>query len=454
MKTIDAQQLAGILGAPVAAGDPAAQVTAGVSIDTRTIEAGAAFFALRGENFDGDQFAMQALEAGAAVVVVAKWQGEVPAGAAVIVVEDPLVSLQKLACWWRRQLDIEVVAVTGSNGKTSTKDFIASVLEQKFKVCSTMKNFNNHIGVPLSVLSATEQCQAAVWEMGMNHSGEIAPLCQIAQPKFGVITNIGSAHIEHLGSRDAIAEEKGMLARALPADGVLIIPAICEYHAYLRDRTKAAIVPVGNGRGLVRAQQPVLNDRGSVFELVVEGVGNVEVRLPVPGRHMINNALLAAAVGWKLGLSLEQIAAGLASARVASGRLRRFRSGGVEVIDDTYNANPESMAAAIDTLTDMPAAAGARRIAVLGRMAELGSIAAEAHLKVGELAADRGLDVVAVGEGAEGIAEGAGGAPHFRTDDEAADWLRREVRAGDLVLFKGSRAAAIENVMNSVFPQD
>jgi UDP-N-acetylmuramoyl-tripeptide--D-alanyl-D-alanine ligase len=454
MKPMTAQQIAEILGAPVAAGNPGALADCGVSTDTRTLPAGAVFFALRGENFDGDAFAKAAIEKGAAVVVVHTWIGEAPANAAVIVVSDTLLALQKLAHWWRRQLDIPVVAITGSNGKTSTKDFTTAVLARKFNVSSTRGNLNNHIGVPLTVLATTSDHTAAVWEMGMNHSGEIAPLCEIARPKIGIITNIGTAHIEFLGSRDAIAEEKGMLARALPADGILFIPATCEYHEYLRQRTKAHLIPVGNGRGLVRAEDLRFEAGRTVFNLVIEGEGTAEVTLPVPGKHMVTNALLAAGAAWKLGVPVAEIAAGLSSASLTGGRLNSYHYKGVTVIDDTYNANPESMAAAIDTLADMPVINGARRIMVMGRMGELGAHAPAAHLKAGELATQRELKVLAVGEGAEGIASGAGDAPHFTDPAAAAAWLAREVKPGDVVLFKGSRAAAVEKFMNAAFPRN
>ena len=246
---------------------------------------------------------------------------EAPDHAAVIVVSDTLLALQKLAHWWRKQLDLPVVGITGSNGKTSTKDFTAAVLARKFRVSATRGNLNNHIGVPLTVLSTTPEHTAAVWEMGMNHSGEIAPLCEIARPKFGIITNIGTAHIEFLGSRDAIAEEKGMLARALPADGVLFIPAACDYHEYLRQRTKAHIIPVGNGRGLVRAEDLRFGQAARCSPSSSKASGSAEVMLPVPGKHMVTNALLAAGVGWKLGVPVGEIAAGLSAAGLTGGRL-------------------------------------------------------------------------------------------------------------------------------------
>ena len=453
MQSLTAQQLAEILGTTVAAGRPDALVSGGVSTDTRTLPRDAAFFALRGDHFAGDAFAGQALDTGAAAAVVSRWTGGEPAAGAVLVVADPLRALQRLAYWWRMNLSIPVVAITGSNGKTSVKDFTAAVLGRKYEVAATRGNLNNHIGVPLSVLATTARHTAAVWEMGMNHPGEIVPLCEIARPKYGIITNIGTAHIEFFGSRDAIAEEKGMLARALPADGILFIPATCDYHEYLRQRTKATLIPVGNGRGLVRAEDLHFDAERTCFTLAIEGEGKTEVELAVPGRHMVTNALLAAGIGWKLGVPLDDIAAGLAAAKLTGGRLQRYIWNGVTIIDDAYNANPESMAAAIETLADMPVTNGARRIIVLGRMGELGTHGPAAHLHVGELAARRHLTVLAVGEGSEGIARGAKDAPHFPRLEDGAKWLSREVKPGDVVLFKGSRTATVERVMNAAFPR-
>lgn len=453
MNPLTAQQIADILGARVTAGSADALASGGVCTDTRRLSPGALFVALRGENFDGDAFAPGALRDGAAVAVVRQWQGDPPAGTAVIEVPDTLLALQKIAHWWRKQLDLPVVAITGSNGKTSTKDFTAAVLSRVYQVSATRGNLNNHIGVPLTVLATTPEHTAAVWEMGMNHSGELAPLCEIARPKLGIITNIGTAHIEFLGTRDAIAEEKGTVARALPADGILFIPATCDYHEYFRQRTKATIIPVGNGRGLVRAEDLHFEADHTRFTLVIDELGSAEVVLPVPGRHMVTNALLAAGVGWKLGVPLAEIAAGLASAMLTGGRLHRYESNGVTIIDDTYNANPESMVAAIDTLADLPLHNGARRFAVLGRMGELGIHAKAAHQRVGEFAARRGLRVIAVGEGSEEIARAADGAPHFPVLGDAATWLVGEVKPGDVVLFKGSRTATVEKVMNSAFPK-
>jgi UDP-N-acetylmuramoyl-tripeptide--D-alanyl-D-alanine ligase len=454
MKTITAGQLSDILGASLVAGSAAVLVSGGVSTDTRNLTAGCAFFALRGENFDGDRFAVAALQGGASVAVVHTWDGSAPADTAVIVVKDTLLALQLLAHWWRKQLDLPIIAITGSNGKTSTKDFTAAVLSQRFNVSATRGNLNNHIGVPLTVLATTEKHTAAVWEMGMNHSGEIAPLCEIARPKYGIITNIGTAHIEFMGSREGIAEEKGVLARALPADGILFLPASCDFTEYFRMRTHAHLISVGNGRGLVRAENITFESDGTLFDLVIEGEGSSQVFLTVPGRHMVGNALLAAAVGWKLGLSVEEISTGLSSAILTGGRLRRLQHQGITIIDDTYNANPESMAAAIETLAETTVAENANRYIVLGRMGELGTHAEAAHFKTGELAQSRGLTVIAVGQGAEGIAAGAGDAIYFPELDEAASYLAKKVKTGDAVLFKGSRSATIERVMNAAFPRN
>jgi len=454
MNPLTAQSIADLTGGRITAGNPAAVVSGGVSTDTRKLAAASAFFALSGERFDGAAFAPAALAAGAAVVVATRWENaSCPDHAAVILHPDPLLALQRLAAWWRRQLQIPVVGITGSNGKTSTKDFTAAVLSRKFHVAATVGNLNNHIGVPLSVLATTSEHQAAVFEMGMNHAGEIAPLCEIARPRFGVITHIGTAHIEFLGSREAIAEEKGMLARALPADGILFLPATSDFHDYLRQRTKASIVSVGNGRGLVRAEDLRTSERGTDFTLVIEDLGTSQVSLPVPGKHMVTNALLAAAVGWKLGVPIDDISAGLSASALTHGRLQQRNDHGITLIDDTYNANPDSMVAALETAAAIPTSPAGRHIAVLGRMGELGSHADAGHRLVGTTAAKLGFLIAAVGPGSEEIVTAAGpAARHFPTHADAADWLANTAKPGDVVLFKGSRTAAIELVLQAAFP--
>jgi len=430
-------------------------ITGGVSTDTRSIPENALFFALRGENFDAHNFLAEAVSAGAGALVVDQPE-KVPANVPAILVDDVLNGLQRLAHWYRQQLGIPVVAITGSNGKTSTKDLITSVLSQKFKVNATKGNLNNHIGLPLSVLATSEDDEVGVFEMGMNHPGEIAPLCEIARPDVSIITNIGSAHIENMGSRDAIAEEKGAVARALTEKGTLLISANCEYADYFTARNAGYTIAVGNGRGAVRAENLLTTEQGTRFDLVIDQLGRIETSIEVSGKHMVSNAMLAAGAGHVLGLSLEEIAQGLAQAELTSGRLRRFDHEGVGVIDDTYNANKESVSAAIETLAELPAKGS--RVIVLGMLAELGEHTSEAYQSVGRLAAKRGLTLVVVGGPAKEIAEsasaeGSADVEFFEEITPAAAWLKSKVQEGDLVLFKGSRAAAMERVMNQAFPE-
>lgn len=450
--------LADAVSGELSIGNGEAMVTEGVCTDTRVINKGCLFIALIGERFDAHDHLAEAVAGGAAALMVSRVPQDVDFGTTeVIVVGDTLLGLQRLARWYREQLGIPTVGITGSNGKTSTKDLTAAVLRQRFEVTATAGNLNNHIGVPLSVLSAEEEDEVCVFEMGMNHAGEIAPLCEIAQPHIGIITNIGTAHIEHLGSRDAIAEEKGALPRSLPEVGTFIVPINCPYLEYFRERTAARTIAVANGRGMVRAEGLQLTPLGSRFTLVIDGLGRAEVEIPVTGRHMVNNALLAAAAGWTLGMTIEEIGAGLESVELTSGRLRRFEQRGIAVYDDTYNANPDSVKAAIDVLAENPVEEELKRTVVLGMMAELGPDADQYHEEVGEYGARHGVRVVSVGVPAAKIAEGARAAGsddaiHFDDYEEAVNWLKKELKAGDQVLFKGSRMAAVEKVMNEVFP--
>ncbi|MBK1789793.1 UDP-N-acetylmuramoyl-tripeptide--D-alanyl-D-alanine ligase [Persicirhabdus sediminis] len=460
MKPITVTQIIQATGGQLAAACPssmAGRAVSAVSTDTRTLKQGDLFVALKGENYDANQFLANAQGAGASVILAESVSGVDLDKTAVVVVADGLLALQRLALWYRSQLNIKVVGITGSNGKTSTKDFTAAVVGEKFKVNATRGNLNNHIGLPLSILSTEEDDEVCIWEMGMNHPGEIAPLCQIAKPDIGVITNIGTAHIEFLKSREGIAEEKGALAKALPDEGTLIVAAVCDFAHYFAERTHADVIFAGNGRGLVRAEQLHLTESGSTFKLVIGEEDTAMVDLPVAGRHMVNNALLAASVGHVLGMKAAEIARGLNGSTLTSGRLRRYDSAGITVFDDTYNANPDSVAAALETLNEMPRKNGGRKIAVLGMMGELGIHADKAHLEVGRLASEFGFQVVSVGENAENIYRGAtedgGDAEQFNDITAAADWLKSFCKSGDLVLFKGSRSAGMERVMNKALPQ-
>ena len=448
--------IAATAGKAVVAGDRA--ITAGLTTDSRAITPGCVFLALCGERFDGNNFAADATQKGAAAVVVSRLAGEYAPGSTVVLVEDTLVALQSLAAWWRGQLEpLHVVGLTGSSGKTSTKDMCLSVLSQKFNALATKGNLNNHIGVPLSILSTPQDTQAAIWEMGMNHAGEIAPLCAMTRPQIGIITTIGSAHLEYLGTRQAIAEEKCTVARALPTSGFMLYPAQDDFADFIATQTAATPIPVGGCNSPVRALNPRSTSTGTTYTLHIDELGEVEVSLPVPGAHMVSNSLLAAAAGWKLGCSLQQIAAGLSASSLTHGRLACKEIDGYTVVDDTYNANPESMKAALETVAALRGPK--RHIAVLGKMGELGEGGIAAHADMGWCAASLGYAaVVVVGpECPETLALCQAASESIpallvNTPAEAAAALRALMQPGDALLFKGSRSAGMERCIYELFP--
>lgn len=433
-------------------------VTAGLTTDSRRVVPGCVFLALSGERFDGNTFAAEATRKGAAAVVVSRTEGEYAPGATVILVQDTLKALQSLASWWREQLEpLHVVGLTGSSGKTSTKDMTLAVLAQRYKAIATAGNLNNHIGVPLSILSTEKGTEAAVWEMGMNHAGELAPLCRMTRPQIGIITTIGSAHLEFLGSRQNIAQEKCTVARALPKEGCMIYPATDDFADYIASQTVATPIPVGGCDSPVRALNCRTTAQGTAYDLHIEGLGETRINLPVPGQHMVSNSLLAAAAGWKLGCTLEQIAAGLSSATLTKGRLACKQVEGYTVVDDTYNANPESMKAALRTVAALEGPK--RRFAVLGKMGELGEGGIAAHAEIGWCAASLGYAaVVVVGEECaetDALCQAAAEtipAVLVNTPAEAAATLRSMTEPGDAILFKGSRSAGMERTMYELFP--
>ena len=385
-------------------GDPAVSFDT-ICTDSRALKAADLFLALRGDNFDGHTFVAEAAKRGAIGAVVEEALEGLPPGFAQVRVGNTLDALQKISARYRRQLPLQVVAVTGSNGKTSTKDFTAAVLGQNFRVTKTEGNFNNHIGLPITMLRACSSDQIGIFEIGMNHPGEIAPLAALAAPDVAIITNVGVAHIEYMGSREAIAQEKGALAEALLPSGLVILNADDDFSESIAARTKADAIFCGLDRGDVRAKDLRQDFSGMKFRLGADDHW-VDAELPVPGVHMVRNALLAVAAGRFFGLSLEECADGLRSLRLTRGRLEQKIINGIHVLDDTYNANPESVAAALRTLAEMPAAG--RRIAVLGRMAELGTESEAGHRSVGKAVAEFGIDcLIDVGEGPALIAEEA-----------------------------------------------
>jgi UDP-N-acetylmuramoyl-tripeptide--D-alanyl-D-alanine ligase len=422
-----------------------------ISKDSRTLISGDLYLALRGENHDGNIYARTAAEKGAAGAVLDAAPSDLPEGFPVILVENTLSALHRLAAAWRDRLALKVACVTGSSGKTSTKEFTAAVLSARYRVVKTEGNLNNHIGLPLSILSASIADDAAVWEIGMNHPGEIGPLARLARPDIAIITNIGVAHIEYMGSREAIAAEKGALAEAVGPRGSLIIPAEDEFAMRIAQRTAARVISTGLSDGSVTASNIEISAGGCRFT-VQAGTEVVRASIAAPGEHMVRNALLAVAAGLALGLRLEECVEGLAVARLTGGRLTPRVLRGVTVLDDTYNANPDSMEAALDTLGALRVTG--RRIAVLGRMGELGEHATAGYQRVGRNAA-RILDaLIAVGPETVPLSEtarAAGLKEVHATEDiaEAAGVLRQLAQEGDVVLVKGSRAARMERVIEA-----
>jgi UDP-N-acetylmuramoyl-tripeptide--D-alanyl-D-alanine ligase len=444
------EQIAQFAQAKICAGKENVSV-AKISTDSRTVKRGDLFVALRGENFDGHKFVEAAANAGAiGALVETNWAGRVPEGFALLRAADTLRAYQELAANYRKSLQLKVLAITGSNGKTSTKDFAAAVLIRRFKVTKTEGNFNNHVGLPRTMLEATSQDEVAVWEIGMNHPGEIAALAKIAMPDAAIITNIGIAHIEFMGSLEAIAKEKGALVDVIGPQGTVILNADDPFSAAIAARTRARVIFAGIASGSVTAGEISQSANGSDFT-ILEGAHRCRAQLPVPGLHMVQNALLAVAAGRVFGLSLEECASGLVAAPLTKARLQIKEIRGVQFIDDSYNANPDSMKAALRTLVELDAEG--KRIAVLGEMGELGGESERGHGEVGEEAAILGIDqLITIGKLGENIAraaEKAGLAKSItvETTAEAAHVLGELAVPGDLVLVKGSRLARTERVL-------
>ena len=427
--------------------------------DSRKVEEGDLFIAIKGDRFDAHDFLEDVCKAKPAALIVSSFRAETESySGGIIHVRDSIVALQNIARNHRKtSKGLCVIGVTGSNGKTSTKDFLGAVLSAAGPVNCTAGNLNNHIGLPLTILSGSEEDQFGVWEMGMNHPGEIEVLAEIASPDAAVVTNVGTAHIENMGTREAIALEKSEIALAVRDGGYCVMPVEDDYFDFVSNRlseeTSCDIIGVGIGEGDVRAENVEMSDTSRASYELHAGDGNaVSVSLPVAGKHMVLNSLLAAAVGLREGLSLRQIAEGFSRTELSGGRLEEREAGGFSFFDDSYNANPDSMKAALETLRDSEVKG--RRVAVLGFMGELGDHADREHLALGERVCEMGFDaLVTVSEQAELINKGASELvtnQHFSTHAEAAEFLRDFLTPDDLVLVKGSRAAAMEKVIEAL----
>jgi len=432
-------------------------LTKNVCLDSRKAQPGDLFLAVKGEHFDGHDFLNEVAAKGVAAVVVEKSKVQSPKpklapGVAMLVVEDVRIAFGKLAAAYRKDFDLPVVCVGGSNGKTTVKELIASVLRQKLATVWNEASFNNDIGVPLTLLRLEKKHQAAVVEAGTNHPGELAPLVKMIQPKFGVITNIGREHLEFFGDVAGVAREEGWLAESLPADGKLFLNGDNEWTGKIAARTKARVVHVGLGeKNDWRAEKIRLDKNGVTFRVQApkeEFCG--EYRINLLGRHQVTNALLAIAVSEELGLGRAEIQRGLAECQPAKMRLQFWEVNGVRVLNDCYNANADSTVAALETLCGLPLQG--RRVAVLGDMNELGAHSLAAHAEVGRRAAELGIgQLFAVGKMAPVTAKAARAAGltrviEFADVEAAAAVLKNFLKTGDVVLLKASRASRLERI--------
>ncbi|MBM3660442.1 MAG: UDP-N-acetylmuramoyl-tripeptide--D-alanyl-D-alanine ligase [Actinobacteria bacterium] len=437
----------------VIVGDPDAVVTS-FAIDSRDLEPGACFVALRGVR-DGHDFAADAFARGATVALVAR-EVDHPAAAALVVVDDPLGALARAAAHTRAAwTDVTVVGITGSVGKTSTKDLTAAALGGARRVHASRGSFNNESGLPLTLLHTPGGTEVVIAEMGARFPGNIADLCLVARPSVGVVTRVGLAHAAHLGGPAGILETKGELVEALPASGTAVLNADDPASPALAARTAARVLTVGRRPDADVVVGEIVLDRDLRPRFALASPwGTVEVALAVRGEHQAQNAAMAATVGLVLGVAPESVAAGLARAETASGRMELATSpGGVVVINDAYNANPDSVRAALASLRAYRPTG--RRVAVLGDMLELGGHAEAEHAAVADLAATAGVDLlVAVGPHSAVTAAHAARAGietlHAADRDEARALVTARVRPGDAVLLKASRGIGLETVADAL----
>jgi UDP-N-acetylmuramoyl-tripeptide--D-alanyl-D-alanine ligase len=434
-------------------GDLAIPVT-GVGIDSRTLQVGEAFFAIRGPRFDGHAFLPEAAARGAAAVVVDGLPDEIPLGVPLVLVDDTTRALGRMATFHRRRFAIPVVAVTGSNGKTTTKEMIAAVLGRLGPVLKPEGSLNNQWGLPLTLLRLGPAHEAAALELGTSAPGEIAALAALCLPTVGVVTTVSPAHTELLGDLEGVQTEKGALVRAIPPEGRVVLNADDPRVLAMREWSRAPVVTYGaRGAAEVRAEGEAEETAEGIRFTLGLGGARARVLLRFAGAHNVANALAAAAVGGLLGLPLGEIVAGLESARPPKGRCVWRRAGQARILDDTYNANPASVQAALRALLAAPAP---RRIVVLGDMLELGESGPEAHREVGRAVAALGVaEFLATGPLAALAVEaarerGLAESHHLPSWEDVVARLQKRLAPGDAVLVKGSRRMGMERVVDAL----
>jgi UDP-N-acetylmuramoyl-tripeptide--D-alanyl-D-alanine ligase len=448
------QDIVTATGGALVAGDLGVAVT-GASIDSRTLAVGEAFFAIAGHRGDGHQHVGDAAARGASCLVVHVLPDDPPPTVPLVLVDDTTRALGRFAARHRARFAIPVVAVTGSNGKTTTKELIGAVLATRFRVLKSEASFNNQWGLPLTLLRLIPEHEAAVLEMGTNQPGEIAALSAIAAPTVGVVTIVVAQHTEFLGSIEGVREEKADLVRALPATGTAVLNADDPNVLGMARHTRARVLTFGTTPAAdVHLASEIADDGDAVAFTIARGAERARVRLALAGRHNAVNALAAAATGVAFGLGLPEMARGLGTARPIKGRCVWREAGGVHILDDSYNANPVSLRAALEAVA---ARRGGRRlVVVLGDMLELGEIADEAHRDAGRQVAALEVDeFVGVGLRArlaveEARARGLGEAHHVTTFEDTVAHLLKRLAAGDVVLIKGSRGMRLERVVDAL----
>ena len=428
-----------------------AQETAkGIVIDSRQIEPGYIFVATKGERVDGHQFIPDVFAKGA-MAVICEVLPEEDLGPCILV-KDSFMALKQAAAFYRQQLNIRVVGITGSVGKTSTKEFVASVLSEKYKVHKTAGNYNNEVGLPLTIFGIQEDDQIAVLEMGINTFGEMHRLSEVAKPDICVMTNIGQCHLENLIDRDGILRAKSEIFDFMNPKGTVVVNGDDDKLATIHEVYGKAPVTFGmNKQNAIWADH--IENRGLLGSCADIHMGDevVHAIIPLPGEHMIYNAMAAAAVALQFGMSKEEIAAGISHVEAVAGRSHLVEAGDKVIIDDCYNANPVSMKAAIDLLATAPG----RKVAILGDMFELGENEKAMHGEVGEYAAEKGIDLIlCVGELSEAMyqeAVGSGGnAKYYETREALEEVLNEILQPGDTVLVKASHSMAFENLVKCI----
>jgi UDP-N-acetylmuramoyl-tripeptide--D-alanyl-D-alanine ligase len=446
-------KIAEFISAPGAELPDPESIAHGYSIDSRTIAPGQLFFAVKGERLDGHDFVAAALDRGAVGAVVRADQlHRFPQKISLLPVEDTLTALQSLATAVRKLWGKPLIGVTGSAGKTTTKEAIAHVLGSNFRVLKSEGNFNNHFGLPLMLLKIEPEHDLAVIEMGMSHGGEIRALAKIAQPEIGVVTNVAPVHLEFFDSVAGIARAKYELVESLPASGIAVLNADDEYVSQFGRGFKGSVISYGRSSTAdVRAENVgSCGASGSQFDILTPA-GHAHATLPLVGEHNILNALAAVSVGLARGMTIEESAAALATMKPADKRGQVLQLDNITVINDCYNSNPKALNAMVDALASMKAQ---RRIVVAGEMLELGPAGEEMHRDAGQHMGEKKIDLLV---GVRGLAQAmverardAGtNAVFVATPEEAGEWLAREMRDGDVVLLKASRGVKLEKALET-----